>query len=603
CIASFALGEVIEGIAVLIIVVLNISIAVYTEKSANDSLAALAEMSAPTCTVVRDGEATSLDSRLLVPGDILRLSMGDVVPADVRLISGVDVKTNEMPLTGESADVAKRAVDLPPSAAGSTTLTPENKLFSATTVTSGSGVGVVVATGMHTRVGQIAALLAGGEGPEGQEAPGCCAGLQGHAQRTPLQERLHRLGIYISICALLGCVLVFLIGLWRGYRDPEHPGNPPAVQLVLVSVSLAVSAVPEGLPLCVTITLAVGTSVMARVHNTLIRQLPAVESLGSVQVVCSDKTGTLTEGKMTAVKAWLPAASGAGTEVNIGPGKSLISGGGCSFTTTQGTTLLSRDPSMPADAAEASASKAAQLVSLLRSTLLNCTAQLEVQAAGQEEPHPLEEADVQELEHEVHAPPSFSVSGNATEAPLVKAAAKAGLFSYAVGAEFPPLHPTESGAEARVEVPFTSARKLMMQVVRVPEGVTTFGGVTLPADTAFLALVKGAPNYVLDLALRVIAVAACPLTSLPYTDEEQDTEAKLAALKGAGNWCLNGLLASIDPEREGVQEAIATAATAGVRTVMITGDYRATAVAIAKNIGLLAPTDDTDEAATDCSAL
>ncbi len=703
--------------AVLIIVVLNISIAVYTESSAQSSLAALAELAAPECVVTRNAEKTSVLSENLVPGDIVHISMGDIVPADIRLITSSDLKVNEMPLTGESADVTKNATPAAPLPASpadgkiveptatKNTLTPETKLFSATTITSGSGTGVVVATGMYTRVGQIAALLSSDD-KDDKASGGCCGlcncpGMQ--VKRTPLQERLHVLGLYISCVALLGCALVFGIGLWRDYRDPEHPNNPAAVQLILVSVSLAVSAVPEGLPLAVTITLAVGTWLMARRHNTLIRNLPAVETLGAAQVICSDKTGTLTEGKMTAVKAWLPIASatakaassdrrgksGKGQQEEedaIDHGTLLRITGASDAPNGEFMTAPGRQVINPGATGDAASDSARQLAAALQAVTLCSTAQLEVEndqisdgnaapqavqpadaAGGEDGEEEAEEEDFRPLDAADTDDESFlaalklarkwRVTGNATEAPLVMASAKGGVFAHTMFARHPtvaalmrdngpggaaatpaeassPVVDRRASMTVEVEVPFTSARKVMMSVVSVSE--THFAGLELPSGTQWLAIVKGAPNYVQQIAhcaangrslvtsatvdstgmmeavdalsaqaLRVLAVAVCPLKELPYdaTDAALSADVKLAALKASKNWSLLGLFASIDPARAGVAEAVVTARNAGIRTVMITGDYLKTAIAIAKHVNVLSVNDDPDEAAVDCSVL
>jgi len=697
---------------VLIIVVLNISIAVYTESSAQSSLAALAELAAPECVVTRNAEKISVLSENLVPGDIVHINMGDIVPADIRLISSSDLKVNEMPLTGESADVTKNATPAPaplpaspvdgkiaePAAKSKNTLTPETKLFAATTITSGSGTGVVVATGMFTRVGQIAALLSSDDGDD--KAAGACCGLCNcpgmQVKRTPLQERLHVLGLYISCVALVGCALVFGIGLWRNYRDPEHPNNPAAVQLILVSVSLAVSAVPEGLPLAVTITLAVGTWLMARRHNTLIRNLPAVETLGAAQVICSDKTGTLTEGKMTAVKAWLPiaststkaaaperrgkAATAADDEEDAIEHGTLLRITGTSnapngdFVTQPGRQTLRLANGGADDAAR-------QLNAALQAVTLCSTAQLEVEndditdspapaQVGQPQAEAKEEEEVEDFRaldaadtddesflSALKLARKWRVTGNATEAPLVMASAKGNVFAHSAFAQYPtvaallrnsgpggaaatpaeassPVVDRRASMQVEIEVPFTSARKVMMSVVSVSD--TKFAGLQLPAGTQWLAIVKGAPNYVQKIAscvangqslvtgasvdssgmmqavdalsaqaLRVLAVAVCPLKELPYdgTDPALSADVKLAALKASSSWSLLGLFASIDPARAGVAEAVVTARNAGIRTVMITGDYLKTAIAIAKHVNVLSVNDDPDEAAVDCSVL
>jgi magnesium-transporting ATPase (P-type) len=987
CVASFALRQLAEGIVVLVIVVINASIATYTERSSGNALERLSSMAQVDALVVRDGHTLRVPTASVVPGDVVLLQLGDVVPADCRLIDSVDLRTDEMILTGESADVAKSADAAPPrsaraagpqlveskytpvpillpgapahqlegrgprgalgrarlpgipevgEAAGTglplprTTEQPANgmtgraggsaaaavpvhaaaatesdraaapsaaaeppgtvaplidddsgheggpeggsrdagedeeelpsppepvggrgvfamatpppphapkqreeqltaraEVFASTTITSGEGRGVVIKTGMSTMVGEIARTLKEAKAGRGTRSCAERVGLPA-TQETPLQKRMQQLGVMLAIAAFTACVAVFIIGVARNYRDPEFPDTPAWSQMILVAVSLAVSAIPEGLPLVITITEAYGTSVMAT-KQALVRRLPAVEVLGSAQVVCTDKTGTLTEGRMTALKMYV-----AGELVTItGRGTSPVG----EFTSARGL-LMDYDGGV----------EDGLLRAVLALGLLNCTAELRAvarDAAGKVQPRALTQAEINDFA-QTALRLQFTVEGNSTDAPLVVAAAKAGLLAPVLESRYPSVGLTSRMRRRGPEVPFSSLRKLMVSVVSLeapngwqpswppageqrsqagtvdaaaaaegepdggahdaasgleaaptgtqaehvavemessapdaaasaavlpdgppvqqaeeavhlpgaasaaapevapvqsnPAGFTapliargppsapqapgTIGAplpsplaaLKLPAGTRHVAIMKGAPQYVLqhcsgwltrrgttvaftagrnrnndggaagasssgrdwepalaspsgvssgagdnsrgdghiisphhsrsgaamapsgarssitdvvdDLssqALRVLAVAFRPLTELPYdpgnpaveVDDKlraltapSDASRAVGALGGgglgggaAGGWVFAGLVAAMDPEREGVGASIATARRAGVRVVMITGDYLKTAVAIAKNIALLRPGDDPAAAAVDCDVL
>jgi magnesium-transporting ATPase (P-type) len=215
-IASFALQQIPEGIAIIVIVVVNASIAVYTEKSAANALAALSDMSQPSSTVLRDGETKTIPTKNVVVGDILLVEAGDIIAADAQLVASADLKVNEMPLTGEPTDVTKTHA---PGPSDSKALTPPNHLFSGTTVTAGTGLAIVLATGMHTRVGRIAAMLTG------EDVERNWLGLK-PPKLTPLQHRLKSFGMLLSIAAITAAVIVFFVGAFaREYRDPENAGT------------------------------------------------------------------------------------------------------------------------------------------------------------------------------------------------------------------------------------------------------------------------------------------------------------------------------------------------------------------------------------------
>lgn len=268
-------GELFEPVLILLIVVLNAVMGVYQEGKAEKALDALKNMSAPHARVIRDGKETMIAAADLVPGDIIRLEAGDFVPADARLMHSVSLKSEESALTGESVPSEKDAE------AAITEKAPlgdrKNMVFSGCSITYGTATAVVTATGMDTEMGKIANLLDHEE-----------------ETQTPLQQKLAKLGKYLGIMALVACTIIFVVGLANGI---------PVLEIFMTAVSLAVSAIPEGLPAIVTIVLSIGVQRMVK-KNALIRRLPAVETLGSASVICSDKTGTLTQNRMTLVSAY-----------------------------------------------------------------------------------------------------------------------------------------------------------------------------------------------------------------------------------------------------------------------------------------------------------
>merc|ERR1719379_617381 len=282
----------VEGTAIMGIVILNAGIAAVTENDANNALEALQAMSQPKTTVLRDGVLQQIPCNELVKGDIVVLGTGDIAPADLRLITADELKVNEMLLTGEPDDVAKKAEVKKHSA-----LTPPTMVFSSCMCTNGKATGVIVETGMATRVGKIAAMLTS----ETKTKCGCLPDTSGN--QTPLQLNLHTLSVQIGYMALAVCLFVFFVGWGLGRTDPAAEGQPSWLFMILISVTLAVAAIPEGIPLCVTISLSKGCSSMVE-RNVLVRKLAAVETLGSASVICTDKTGTLTEGKMRMTRAY-----------------------------------------------------------------------------------------------------------------------------------------------------------------------------------------------------------------------------------------------------------------------------------------------------------
>ena len=305
----------IDSIAIMIIVLINATIAAVTENNANDALEALSSLQSPISTVIRGGEEVQVESKDLVRGDIVKLGTGDVVPADVRCVKANDLRVNEMLLTGEPEDVAKSTKVKPRQPGVAEKLTADNMAFSSCNVKAGSAVGIIVATGMRTRVGTIAALLNDGGGDEDPDAPpqvdengntiatkpkskSCLPDTK--SGQSPLQHNLEALAVKLGYMAIAVCLVVFVVGIALNTKDPEQPDTPSWLFMILVAVTLTVAAIPEGLPLCVTIALSTGCKDMVK-ENVLMRKIAAVETLGSASIICTDKTGTLTEGKMTLV--------------------------------------------------------------------------------------------------------------------------------------------------------------------------------------------------------------------------------------------------------------------------------------------------------------
>ena len=530
-ILSGVLGDYIEAAAILAIVVLNALLGVIQERRAEEALAALRRMAAPEAQVIRDGHRQLIPGRQLVPGDLVLLEAGNYVPADLRLIESANLRIEEAALTGESVPVEKDArvtlrQDVPLG-------DRRNTAFMGTLVNYGRGKGVVISTSMHTQIGMIATML-----QLIQEEP------------TPLQQRLDRLGKTLGMAALVVCALVFLVGWVRGY---------PPLDMFLVAVSLAVAAVPEGLPAVVTITLALGMREMIKRH-ALIRRLSSVETLGSATVICSDKTGTLTQNQMTATRLWVD-----GMDFEI-------SGRGYA---PHGEFHLN---GQPVDLREYPAGLTALWVAVL--------------------------ANDASLEPSEKESSGYQLAGDPTEGALIVAAAKAGASRDAFHLAYPRID----------EVPFDSARKRMTTVHKIrdprPEDFSPFYDATV--QDWEVAATKGAPDVVLELctqyqrihdkpaplddearrrimqandhmtrqALRVLAVAYRADPDVPDQTAPESIERDLVFV---------GLIGMIDPARPEVLPAMDKARRAGIRTIMITGDYPETARAIAEDIGLLQP--------------
>lgn len=566
------------------------------------------------------------------------LGVGDIVPADIRVLEASDLKVNEMLLTGEPDDVAKThkvnsnsstASAGNPEHGGEEKLTPASMAFSSCMVTNGKCTGVVTDVGMKTRVGAIATMLSG------QKAELQCGFLPDPtANNTPLQTSLQDLGMKIGYLAIAVCTTVFLVGWALGRKDETDEEKPSALYMILVAVTLAVAAIPEGIPLCVTISLSSGANAMVE-QSVLVRKLAAVETLGSASVICTDKTGTLTEGKMTLVKMWSGGksycVSGAGFDPNVGKvypaddpmtiPHNMSGRNALGLTSSQSGTKLVPKSAVPGEGKDDSGQVEPSVRSTLLAGLICSNTRIE-----------------QDPETKYWYP-----KGNSSEAPIVVAAAKVGFWEKDVGAEFKRV----------LEIPFNSSRKMMLTVVELNSTTLGAKGIAFPEGSKYMVVVKGAPNIIVDAckhwttqkgdmadfgdkeradvmdevdhlssqALRVLAIAIRCLKELPFdlNNDEVSTDDKFKALVQSSTGVrLMGLVASIDPPREGVLEAVRTANEGGIKVVMITGDYFKTAVAIAKNIqivlsedlieessgNVLMPRDDDESrVALDCSGL
>ena len=486
-----------ESYVILAILIINAIIGTVQERKAQSSLEALNRMSAPQTKVLRRGQVAEVVSTAIVPGDIVILDTGDIIPADLRLLEAVNLKVQESALTGESVPVEKHDGLLDE---GEVPLGDrDNMAFSTSVVTYGRGKGVVVGTGMETEVGKIAHMLQHTENTD-----------------TPMGKRLHQLGRILGYVALGICALIFGVGILYGNDW---------LKMLMMAVSLAVAAIPEGLQIVSTIVLAIGVQRLVK-QNAIVRTLPSVETLGSTTVICSDKTGTLTQNKMTIVEGW--------------------SGGNrIDFRNAPLPEELDKDERM-----------------LLMSALLCTDAHLKMTEEGTHE-----------------------TAGDPTETAIVDAALELKMNKNELEKQYP----------RQEEVPFDSERKRMATINRMEEGqlrVNVKGGLdeVLAVTTAILMHGKVRPltdedrstileenHRMAQSALRVLAVAYRDIDALPAGVSAETVEQELVFV---------GLLGLIDPARPEVVEAVRKCRTAGIRPVMITGDHKVTAVAIADEIGI-----------------
>ncbi len=470
----------VEAVIILVIVGVNACISISQEDSAEKALEALQKMSAPLAKVVRGGEQVRLETAFLVPGDVIVLEAGDLVPADARILECANLKADESAMTGESVPVDKQADAVLPE--GTVLGDRSNMVISSTVITNGRALCVVTATGMDTEVGRIAGMLMGEEDTS-----------------TPLQRKLAEISKTLSFVCLAVCAVMFGVGMLY---------HRPLLEMLMAAVSLAVAAIPEGLPAIVTIVLALGVQRMVK-HNAIVKKLPAVETLGCAGVICSDKTGTLTQNRMTVKQVWTPGDRHRREALTIG--------------------------------------------ALCNDTVLA---------------------------------PSGKTTGDPTETAFVDAALADGLDKNILEQEMPRVF----------ELPFDSDRKLMSTVHPLPG-----------QPGRYRVMVKGAPDVLLSRCTHILAGAAVPLTAALGRDVEaanasmaeqalrvlacgyQDIES-LPEPSGSAQLetglTFVGLVGMIDPPRLEVKDAVAQCYAAGIRPVMITGDHKLTAVAIARELDI-----------------
>ncbi len=505
---SIVIGEVLDSVVILAIVIASAALGFIQEYRAEKALEALRKLTAPMATVMREGDEEEIPAREVVPGDILVLNAGDKIPADARIIESHNLKVDEAPLTGESVTVTKIVDPLPEDTPLSDR---KNMVYAGTIVTYGRGKAIVVATGMNTELGKIAATV--------QET---------EKEETPLEKRMAEIGRILAILCLSVAGFVAAVGffIWR-YS---------LLEMTMWAVSLAVAAVPEALPAVVTGALAVGMYRMAK-RNAIVKRLPAVETLGSTTIICSDKTGTMTKGEMTVRKIYVNGklidVTGSGYEPK---GEFIL----------DGETLDGINEELK--------------LLLLASALCN---------------------DARLIKKEDR----WTIRGDPTEGALIVVAAKAGISDNELG-RYPRIN----------EVPFSSERKRMTTVHDTP-------------DLKTLAFMKGAPEVVLNLCDKIRAnseiraltdserkkilsindkLAANGLRNLAiaYKEVSRGEVGEFIDEEFEKGFIFLGLVGMIDPPRPEVKDAINLCKQAGIKTVMITGDHKLTAVTIAKELGM-----------------
>jgi Ca2+-transporting ATPase len=519
---SGLLGEYTDAITIIAIVVLNAILGFIQEYRAEKSLIALKELTAPTAHVIREGMLQEIPATELVPGDIIYFEAGDRIPADVRLFEAKGVYIEESALTGESLPVQKEAGQIMNDQ--EVNLGDQvNMAFMGTLVTRGSGQGMVVDTGMSTQMGQIAELIQTTE-----------------SIQTPLQHRLEQLGKVLITVALILTALVVVTGIWHGHD---------AYKMFLAGVSLAVAAIPEGLPAIVTIALALGVQRMIR-RKAIVRKLPSVETLGCASVICSDKTGTLTQNKMTVTHMWtnneLIEVTGGGYDPK---GEFIHEGKLLSFTQKPYVKRMLEYGAM-------------------------CNNSY------------LSEEEAEESGLFKRKKTYWDITGDPTEGAIVVLGAKAGVWKEQIDQLYQRLE----------EFPFDSTRKMMSVMVQSQYGdkkIVTKGAPDVLLDQCSHILWKGkvtlltqgmkqkvlqANDKLAGMALRNLAIAYREVKGAEALFSEAQAEQKLIFV---------GLFGMIDPPRQEVKQAIMECRRAGIKTVMITGDHQKTAEAIAAQLGIL----------------
>ena len=496
---SIFLKEEVDAIVIGAIIVLNAFLGFIQEYKAEKSIEALKKMASPKAKVIRGGKEMKIDSTQVVPGDLIVLETGDKVPADSRIVEVHELQTQEGPLTGESQPVSKIVEVLKE---GTALADRTNMVYSSTIISEGRGKAIVTATGMNTQVGKIATMI--------QEA---------HETLTPLQKKLRDLGKYLTVAVVLVAIVVFLAGVFTG-KDPTI--------MFLTAIALAVADIPEGLPAVITISLALGVQRMVK-KNALVRKLPSVETLGSVNVICTDKTGTLTHNQMTVTRIWannnVYEVTGSGYEA-------------------KGTFVLKKKLANPEF-----------LHQLLKVGTLCNDAELSGKSSKRE------------------------VLGDPTEAALIVSAEKAGFTKKELNKKEPRVD----------EIPFNSKRKMMTTVHKSKRGKVSYtkGAPDILINYCDRILIKGkVQRLTRDKKKEILkenekfAKQALRVLGLAYNDNYRKKE---NAEKGM---IFVGLQAMIDPPREEIKDSIAVCQKAGIKVIMITGDQITTAQAIAAEVGI-----------------
>ncbi|MGB5167624.1 MAG: cation-translocating P-type ATPase [Acidimicrobiia bacterium] len=500
---SAALGHGIEAIIIGVIVVFAALLGFVQEYRAERAIEALREMAAPTARVLRDGDESFIRARDVVPGDIVLVQVGDRVPADLRILEAANLQADEAPLTGESVPVEKDAS--PIKDADIAIADRRDIAYSGTVITYGRGRGIVTATGMRTEFGRIAGMLQTVE-----------------VGRTPLQQNLDRVGRVLAVIALVVVGLIVALGVLRG-QD--------ILEMFLFGIALAVAVVPEALPAVVTISLAMGVQRIVR-RNALVRRLPAVETLGSTSVICSDKTGTLTRNEMTVREVFASGVSATFLGSGYEPTGEV---------TVDGVAVEAPEP----------------VVVLLRVAALASDARLVRDAGGR-----------------------WAIRGDPTEGALIVAAAKAGLEKSDLEVQSP----------RTAEIPFSSERKRMTTLHENSEGSTACskGAAEIVLDACTTVLEDGSITSLDETARAEIVARAETMAGegIRVLGVASKADADLASVEE--NMTFLGLVGLLDPSRPEAAASIGACRSAGIEVVMITGDHPVTATAIARELGISA---------------
>ncbi len=545
-------GDYIDSIIIIAIVIFNSIMGLVQEAKAEKSLEALKSMTAPLARVRRNGKLITIKAVEVVPGDIIQLESGNYVPADARVISASNLKVDEASLTGETLPVSKEAnIELKSGVALGDMV---NMVFSSTIVVNGHGEAIVTETGMNTKVGKIANMIITDETPQ-----------------TPIQKKLAGVGKTLGIGCILICVAIFIIGLFK---------KIPMIEMFMTSVGLAVAAIPEGLPAIVTIMLSIGVTKMAK-KNSIIRRLPAVETLGSSSVICSDKTGTLTQNKMQVVEIWTKW-DGANWDKNVPKGTDQCNN--CQNVSmvqynrnnaNVGISQYNRD-NTNVDISQYN--KNNTNININQYNRNNTNVNMSQYSNG------VNTIELASMCTDVEIEGNQAV-GEPTEVAIVNCAIGMNINKDNLYRQKPRI----------ADIPFDSTRKMMSTIhkngtdylvitkgapdVLIKKCTRYYDGINVKnIDSSYIKQIENANQQMADRALRVIAVAYKNISNISNKIESCNIENDLI---------FAGLIGMIDPPREGVKEAVATCRKAGIKTVMITGDHIATATAIARDLGIL----------------